>query len=269
MAKPTRSGLTATISRTRKPGRKTEHLVNERPTPSHIFATTHWSVVLAAGGDSSPAAREALERLCRAYWFPLYGYVRAKGFSPHDAEDLTQEFFSKFLASDALRTVSQERGRFRAFLLASLNHFLANEWDRLRAQKRGSGQRTLSFDAASAEERLQIEPATELTPERLYERRWAVTLLGTVLECLRAEMVASGKANLFDALRPFLSDATGAISCRETALRLGMTEAAVRKAVQRLRQRYRELLREEVAHTVAAPHEAESELRHLLSVFAQ
>jgi RNA polymerase sigma-70 factor (ECF subfamily) len=234
---------------------------------NRIFATTHWSVVLAAGGDSSPAAREALERLCRSYWFPLYGYVRSKGFGPHDAEDLTQEFFTKFLASDALRMVSQERGRFRAFLLASLNHFLANEWDRLRAQKRGSGQRTLSFDAASAEERLLIEPATHLTPDLLYERRWAVALLDTVLGRLRAEMIAAGKASLFDALRPFLTDAAGTMSYPEAAARLAMTEAATRKSVQRLRQRYRELLREEVAHTVGAPHEVEEELRHLLSVF--
>ncbi len=232
-----------------------------------IFATTHWSVVLAAGGDASPAAREALERLCRAYWFPLYGYVRAKGFSREDAEDLTQEFFSKFLASDALRTVSQERGRFRAFLLASLNHFLANEWDRLRAEKRGGGHTLLSLDAASAEERLQIEPATDLTPERLYERRWALTLLDAVLERLRAEMIAAGKASLFEALRGFLSDAAGTLSYAEAAARLGMTEAATRKSVQRLRERYRELLRAEVAHTVGAPHEVESELRHLLAIF--
>jgi RNA polymerase sigma-70 factor (ECF subfamily) len=230
-------------------------------------------MVLAAGEGSSPAAREALDQLCRAYWFPLYGFVlrlRAiKGFRSHDAQDLTQEFFLRFLATDALRTVSQVRGRFRAFLLASMNHFLANEWDRLRAQKRGGGQAILSFDAASAEERLQMELGTELTPERLYEHRWAVTLLDAVLECLRAEMVAAGKASLFDALRPFLSDAAGAMSYPETALRLGMTEAAVRKTVRRLRQRYRELLREAVGHTVAAPHEVESELRHLLAVFAQ
>src|SRR5439155_2999935 len=164
-----------------------------------IFATTHWSVVLAAGGDSSPAVRDALERLCRAYWYPLYGYVRSKGFGPHDAEDLTQEFFARFLASDALRTVSEERGRFRAFLLASLNHFLSNEWDRLRAQKRGGGRVLSSLDAASAEERLQMEPATDSTPERLYERRWALTLLDAVLERLRVEMTSAGKAGLADA----------------------------------------------------------------------
>jgi RNA polymerase sigma-70 factor (ECF subfamily) len=234
-----------------------------------MFATTHWSMVLAAGGSSSPSAREALERLCRAYWFPLYGYVRSKGFSPQDAEDLTQEFFSRFLASDALRTVSQERGRFRAFLLASLNHFLANQWDRLRAQKRGGNRARLSLDAASAEQRLQLEPATDVTPDRLYECRWALTLLDAVLERLRAEMIAAGKLATFDALRGFLSDAAGTLSYAEAAARLGLTEVATRKSVQRLRQRYRELLREEVAHTVGAPHEVESELRHLLGVFSR
>ncbi len=232
-----------------------------------VFATTRWSVVLAAGGSSSPGAREALERLCHAYWFPLYGYVRSKGFSPHDAEDLTQEFFARFLASDALRTVSEERGRFRAFLLASMNHFLANEWERLRAQKRGGGQTPLSLDAATAEERLQMEPTTDLTPERLYERRWALTLLDTVLERLGAEMTAAGKSATFNALRVFLSDAQGTMSYPEAAMRIGVTETAARKSVQRLRQRYRELLREEVAHTVGAPHEVEDELRHLLAVF--
>ena len=241
--------------------------MNPAPHQPGIFATTHWSVVLAAGGDSSPAVRDALERLCRAYWFPLYGYVRSKGFNPHDAEDLTQEFFARFLSSNALRTVSEERGRFRAFLLASLNHFLANEWDRLKAQKRGGGRTALSLDAASAEERLQIEPATDCTPERLYERRWALTVLESVLDPLRDEMNAAGKSASFDALRPFLSDAAGAMSYADAVARLGVTEAATRKAVQRLRERYRELLREEVAHTVGAPHEVESELRDLLNVF--
>jgi DNA-directed RNA polymerase specialized sigma24 family protein len=232
-----------------------------------IFATTHWSVVLAAGGEPSPAAREALERLCSAYWYPLYAHVRTKGFSPSDAEDLTQEFFARFLASDALRDVSREQGRFRAFLLASINHFLANEWDRLRAQKRGGGRSPLSLDAFSAEQRLQTEPATHLTPERLYERRWASILLETVLGRLRAEMIAAGKRSVFEFLRGFLSDAAGTLPYREAATQLGLTEPATRKAVQRLRQRYRELLREEVAHTVAAPHEVESELRSLLSAF--
>jgi RNA polymerase sigma-70 factor (ECF subfamily) len=248
-----------------------DHHVSVKAENPHdgIFATTHWSLVLAAGGDSSPLAREALERLCRAYWFPLYAHVRAKGFSPHDAEDLTQEFFARFLASNALRTVNQERGRFRAFLLASLNHFLANEWDRLRAQKRGGGQKVLAFDAASAEERLQMEPATELTPERLYERRWASALLEAVLERLRSEMTSAGKGALFDTLRGFLWDPVGSLSYADASARLNLTEAATRKSVQRLRGRYRELLREEVAYTVAAPHEVEDELKHLLAVFSR
>ena len=234
---------------------------------SPIFATTHWSMILAAGEDSSPKAREALEGLCRSYWFPLYAHVRVKGFSPHDAEDLTQEFFARFLQTNALRTVSEGRGRFRAFLLASLNHFLGNEWDRLKAQKRGGGQRALSLDADSAEQRLQVEAATELTPDRLYDRLWASTLLENVLARLKSEMVDSGKSAQFDALRGFLSDTSNALSYEEAATRLRLTETATRKCVQRLRQRYRELLREEVAHTVAAPHEIDSELRYLLSVF--
>jgi RNA polymerase sigma-70 factor (ECF subfamily) len=237
------------------------------PTPG-IFATTHWSVVLAAGGDSSPLAQEALERLCRAYWFPLYAHVRGRGFSPEDAEDLTQEFFARFLPSNALRAVSQEHGRFRAFLLASLNHFLANEWDRLRAQKRGGGQKVLAFDSASAEERLKMEPVTKLTPERLYERRWAAALLETVLARLRSEMATAGKTSVFDALQGFLWDSARALSYPEAAGRLGLTEPATRKTVQRLRQRYRDLLREEVALTVAAPHEVEEELKYLLGLFS-
>lgn len=224
--------------------------------------------MLAAGGDSSPLAREALERLCRAYWFPLYAHVRAKGFGPEDAEDLTQEFFARFLVSNALRTVSQEGGRFRAFLLASLNHFLANEWDRLRAEKRGGGQKVLTFDAASAEERLKMEPVTNLTPERLYERRWAAALLQTVLERLRSELTTAGKATVFDSLHGFLSDSGEALLYPQAAARLGLTEPATRKTVQRLRQRYRELLREEVALTVATPHEVEEELKHLLDLFS-
>jgi RNA polymerase sigma-70 factor (ECF subfamily) len=224
-------------------------------------------VVLAAGGDSSPLAREALERLCRAYWFPLYAHVRAKGFSPEDAEDLTQEFFARFLPSNALRTVSEGHGRFRAFLLASLNHFLANEWDRLRAQKRG-GQKVVTFDSASGEERLKMEPVTKLTPERLYERRWAAALLETVLARLRSEMATAGKTSVFDALQGFIWDSARALSYAEAAARLGLTEPATRKTVQRLRQRYRELLREEVALTVAAPHEVGEELKHLLGLFS-
>ena len=224
-------------------------------------------MILAAGNESSPKTRVALEWLCRSYWFPLYAHVRAKGFSPHDAEDLTQEFFARFLQTNPLRTVSQERGRFRAFLLASMNHFLGNEWDRRRAQKRGGGQRALSLDADSAEQRLQIEPASELTPERLYDRLWASTLLESVLARLKSEMSDAGKSTQFDVLRGFLSDTANALSYEDAATRLRLTEAATRKCVQRLRQRYRELLREEVAHTVAAPHEIDSELRYLLSVF--
>lgn len=233
-----------------------------------IFATTQWSVVLAARGSPSPAAQVALDRLCSVYWYAIYAYVRSKQFSPHEAEDLTQEYFGRLLASDALRIVSERRGRFRAFLLASLNHFLANEWDRLRAQKRGGGRTLLSLDAVSAEDRLRFEPVTDLSPDRLYDRRWALALLDRVLERLRAEMAAAGKAMQFDALRGFLSDVRGTLSYGEAAARAELSEATTRQAVHRLRVRYRDLLREEVAQTVAAPHEAEDELRQLLAAFA-
>ena len=236
------------------------------PTRPPIFATTHWSLVSAAAGQ--PAAQAALERLCQAYWFPVYGYVRSKGFAFHDAEDLTQEFFARFIHSDALRTVSPERGRFRAFLLASLNHFLANEWDRSRAQKRGGGKPAVSLDAASAEDRLKMEPSTNVTPEILFERRWTLTLLDKVAERLRDEMQQAGKDQLFHLLRGFLADTTDAMSCAQVAAQLNMSEAAIRKVVQRLRQRFRELLREEVAQTVASPAELQDELHHLLRVFA-
>ncbi len=242
--------------------------MSEQENRSPVFVTTHWSLVAAAADPTQfAAAREALEKLCRAYWFPVYGYVRSKGFSIHDAEDLTQEFFTRFIQSDALRSVSRDRGRFRAFLLASLNHFLSNEWDRLRAEKRGGGKPILSLDIASAEERLQMEPSTNVTPETLYQRRWALTLLDTVVGRLRDEMAQAGKGQSFQALCGFLADARGAVSYEEAAAELGMTEVAVRKVVQRLRQRYRELLREEVAQTVASPAEVLEELNYLLNTF--
>lgn len=223
--------------------------------------------MLATGGSSSSGACEASERLCRAGWFPLRGYVRSKGFSPRDAEDLIQELFARFPASGAGRAVSAERGRFRAYLLASMNHFLANQSDRWRAQKRGGGQAAWSLDAAAAEERLRMDLAADPTPEQLYERRWAVTLLGKVVERLGAELVAEGKAATFDALRAFRPDPAEITSYAEASRRFDTAEAAARKTVQRLRARHRALLWAEAAPTVAAPHEVEDELRHLRAVF--
>jgi RNA polymerase sigma factor (sigma-70 family) len=234
----------------------------------HSFAATRWTVVLTAGHGSSPQAGRALEELCRTYWYPLYAYVRRRGHNPQEAEDLTQEFFARLLARNYLADVDREKGKFRSFLLASLKHFLANEWDRAQAQKRGGGQPHLSLDIQSAETRYRSEPADELTPEKLLERQWALALLDQVLARLQAEFVADGKEKQFDELKVWLTEGTGATSYAAVAARLGTTEGAAKAAVHRLRRRYRELLREEISHTVATPAEIEEEIRHLFAAFA-
>jgi RNA polymerase sigma-70 factor (ECF subfamily) len=225
-------------------------------------------VVLTAGHGSSPQAGRALEELCRAYWYPLYAYVRRRGHSPHEAEDLTQEFFARLLAKNYLAAVDREKGKFRSFLLASLKHFLANEWDRARAAKRGGGQPHLSLDIQTAETRYRSEPADDLTAEKLLDRQWALALLDQVLSRLQAEFVADGKKKQFDELKVWLTEGKGATSYAEAAAKLGTTEGAVKVAVHRLRRRYRELLREEISHTVATPAEIEEEIRHLFAAFA-
>lgn len=232
------------------------------------FATTHWSVVLAAGRKSSPQAQEALGRLCQTYWYPLYAYLRREGCSPHDAQDLTQEFFARFIAKDYLADVHRERGRFRSFLLAALRHFLANERDRVRARKRGGGCQVVSLDAEEAEARFALEPADEASPDRLYERRWALTVLEGVLARLKQEYAQAGKADLFERLKGALAAGRGGVPYAEVARQLRMTEEAVKVAVHRLRKRYRELLRAEIAHTVASPEEIEDEIRHLFAVLS-
>lgn len=232
------------------------------------FAATRWTVVLTAGRGSSPQAGRALEELCRTYWYPLYAYVRGRGHSPHEAEDLTQEFFARLLAKDYLADVDREKGKFRSFLLASLKHFLANEWDRARAAKRGGGRPHLSLDTQMAETRYRSEPANDLIPEKLLDRQWALALLDQVLARLQAEFVADGKKKQFDELKLLLTEGKGATSYAEVAARLGTTEGAAKVAVHRLRRRYRELLREEISHTVAAPAEIEEEIRHLFAAFA-
>jgi len=234
-----------------------------------VFATTHWSIVLAANSGAIPEAREALEKLARTYWYPLYAYVRRRGRDAHEAQDLTQEFFACFLANDSLAKVNQEKGRFRSFLLAAMNHFLANEWKRGQTLKRGGAITFLSFDEATAEERYRLEPTTELTPERIYERQWALTLLDQVLVRLREDYVSEGKSKLFEQLRVFLSDAKGAKSYAEAAASTGLSEVAARQAVHRLRQRYRELMRHEIAQTVSSPREIDEEIHHLFSVFGR
>jgi RNA polymerase sigma factor (sigma-70 family) len=225
-------------------------------------------MVLTAGRSDTTRAHDALARLCQTYWYPLYAYVRRRGFSPHDAEDLTQGFFAGLLQANSLARVRREKGRFRGFLLAALNHFVANEWDRARAKKRGGGKRALSLDVEAAESRYQLEPADQLTAERIYERRWALTLLDTVLHQLEREHELSGKRDLFGELRFCLTGERSKLPYAELAGRLGMSEGAVKVAVHRLRQRYRELLRAEIANTVTSPDEVEAEIRHLFDVLA-
>jgi RNA polymerase sigma factor (sigma-70 family) len=229
------------------------------------FAVTRWSVVLAAAGDD-PAARGALGILCRTYWYPLYAFVRRQGHQPHDAQDLTQEFFSRLLEKGWLDGVAREKGKFRSFLLASMKHFLSNERDRARAQKRGGGRPPISLDTHSAESRYAMEPVDVATPEKIFERRWAMTLLEQVLARLRDEMTSRGNAALFDELKASLSGQQS--SYGQIAGKLAMSEGAVKVAAHRLRQRYRELIREEVAQTVGSEGDVEEELRDLMSALS-
>lgn len=232
--------------------------------PNARFMTTRWSVVLAAGRQSSPDAARALESLCRAYWYPLYAFVRRRGKQPDDARDLTQEFFARVLEKEYLDAADQARGRFRNFLLTVFKRFLANEHQRERAQKRGGGQPLVSIDTDDGERRLSLEPSHDWTPEQEYERRWAMALLEQVLERLQSDYTSKGKAQVFEALKPYLTidDAPGSYAL--IATELAMTVGAVKVAVHRLRQRYRDLIREEVASTVESEGDAEDELVQLL-----
>jgi RNA polymerase sigma factor (sigma-70 family) len=237
-------------------------------TPREVFATTRWTVVLHARDASDTQAREALENLCRAYWYPLYAFVRRQGVSPEDAQDLTQAFFERLIEKNFLADVQRDKGRFRSFLLAALKHFLANEWDKARALKRGGGVVHVPIDTASAETRYGLEPAHFDSPEKLFERRWAITLLDRVLERLRDEHVKAGKADMFEQLKPSLTAEKASLSYAELGARLGLSEGAVKVAVHRLRQRYRELLRAEIAETVDNPGEVDEELRHLFTALS-
>jgi len=233
-----------------------------------IFATTRWTVVLAAGGPGSPSADVALEDLCRTYWYPLYAYVRHQGHSPEDAEDLTQEFFTRFLGKNYLAGLDSNRGRFRAFLLACLKHFLANEWDRSRRLKRGGGAPLLSLDYQGADTRYQIDPPDKLSPDTLYDRAWATTLLEQVITRLQEETEAEGTAAQFEQLKHYLMVGTNNIPYAQAAQALALSEGSVRVAVHRLRRRYRELLKQEIVQTLADPAQAEEEMRSLMAAFA-
>lgn len=229
------------------------------------FTTTHWSVVLQAQGES-PAAHDALERLCRTYWWPLYGYVRRQGYNPEEAQDFTQGFFALLLERKDFNAVRQEKGRLRSYLLTSLKNFLAKARRRELAVKRGEGRALVPLDELIARERADLEPADTLSAERIYERRWALTLLDQVLRRLGEEYRGAGSASLFERLKQTLTEEPDHPSQAKIAEDLSMSENAVKQAFYRLRQRYRLLLREEIAHTVAVPGDVEDELRHFIAV---
>ncbi len=229
------------------------------------FPPTHWSVVLQAAQTGSPHADQALARLCQAYWYPLYAFARRQGCSPLDAEDLTQGFFLHLIEKNTLAVADRARGRFRTFLLSSMKHFLINEWQRGQALKRGGAHVVVSLDADTAETRYAAEPTGGVSPENLYDRNWAWTVLDRVLGRLRTEEETGGKGNLFHRLKPALMGERLGSSYAEVAAEFNLTETALRMAVHRLRRRFRKLLREEIAPTVAGPKEVDEEIRHLFA----
>ena len=233
-----------------------------------VFATTRWTIVLAAQQDSEPG-RQALEQLCQTYWFPVYAVVRRQGFDPDTARDFTQEFFARLLFRDGLAKVRRERGRFRSFLAQSVKNFLADEWDKARAQKRGGGQPLFSLDAENAESRYHLEPVDSNGPEKIYDRRWALTVLEEAVFRLRAEYVAVGKADLFEQLRRFEAGEIESASYADMAAQLAMPENTFKSHLRRLRQRNRELVRAVIAETVTTPADIDGEIRYLLAVLGE
>ena len=232
------------------------------------FSTTHWSVVLAAGRGDSPGAADALERLCQVYWYPLYVFVRRQGHAPHDAQDLTQEFFARLLERKYLRLADRKRGRFRTFLLTSLKHFLINEWNKANRQKRGGGRQLISLDAEETETRFRAEPADNWSPDKAFERQWAMVLLDRVLDQLQREFVAAGRGAVFEELKACLTGADNENTYAEIGRRLGMTESNLKVTAHRLKQRYRELLRQEIALTVDGPEAIDQEMRDLFAALS-
>jgi DNA-directed RNA polymerase specialized sigma24 family protein len=232
------------------------------------FATTRWSLIAAARDQIAPQAQQALSHLCESYWYPLYAYIRRRGHSADEAQDLTQEFFARLLAREFLEAADPAKGRFRAFLLACCKHFLANQRDHDHAQKRGGGITPVSLSPDEAEQRYRLEPSHDLTPEKLFERRWAVTLLDCVLARLREEFTARGKEAQFDHLRVYLVGERNGPPQADAAEALEMTAGSIKVAVHRMRQRYRELLREEIARTVETPEQIDEEIRQLFAALS-
>lgn len=247
----------------------TAHAGHDSTPAGSDFRTTHWSIVLAAGDSTSPKATAALEKLCRTYWYPLYVYVRRRGYGEHDAQDLAQGYFAQLLRRNAFREVTPGPSRFRSFLLTAMKNFLADEHARATALKRGGGQALISFDAHEAEQRYQLEPVDGETPERLFDQRWAVTLLNTSLLRLEQDFSATGRTPLFKALAGYIIEGKGAHTYAEIAIELSMTEEAVKKSAQRLRRRFQEIIREEIARTVASSTEVEEELNYLWSAIGK
>jgi RNA polymerase sigma factor (sigma-70 family) len=244
---------------------------SSKPTTPHSdarFATTHWTVVLAAGSPDSSRYREALETLCQTYWFPLYAYLRRTGSSTHEAEDYTQGFFARFLERQDISRADPERGKFRSYLLTALKHFIVDQKNRNQAQKRGGGKRILSLDINRAESRYALEPTDRLSPERLFERSWALAVLNRALTGLKAESTKAHKQRLFEHLKVYLTGEADTVPYHDVAEKLEMTDAAIRVAAHRLRTRYRQLLRDEIAHTVVSEEQVDDELHALFSALA-
>jgi RNA polymerase sigma-70 factor (ECF subfamily) len=259
--------ISSIVSTSGELAKKVSTAASGHPGPA-VFVTTHWSVVLSARERDSPQSAEALEKLCRAYWYPLYAYARSQGRSAHDAEDATQEFFTRLLQKSYLDAVERERGRFRTFLLVAFKRFLADEHDRAMTQKRGGGQVALSLDTGLAEQLYQNEGPARMPADRLFEKRWALTLLEQTMKRLKAEFVGAGKADDFERLKPFLAVSKAEIPYATMAARHGINEGAIRIAVHRLRKRFREIFRQETAQTVAKAEDVDEELRHLMAALA-
>lgn len=230
------------------------------------FATTHWSVVLTAGDARAPAASQALAQLCEGYWYPIYAYVRRRVSGVHEAQDLTQAFFEQLLERRAFEAADPERGRFRAFLLTACKRILINEWHKDRAVKRGGGRRPLSFDFDSGESKLGLVAADTLTPDELYDQKWAITLLERVMDQLRAEYAAKDRLAYFETLKNYLAGSPQDASFATAAQALGISDTTAKVAAHRMRKRYRELLRGEIAQTVERPEEIDEEIRDLFNV---
>jgi DNA-directed RNA polymerase specialized sigma24 family protein len=237
--------------------------------PSSAFHTTSWTLVLAASRDSAADSAAALTRLCQTYWHPVYAFIRRRGYDPDQAQDLSQGFFALLLEKNYLQDADRERGRFRSFLLTSVKHFLANEWDRSHALKRGGGRVPIAIDVLEAERWYAPAAVEANTPERVFERRWAISLLEHVIAQLRAEFAATGKADLFDRLSTFLSPDADRVGYDEAAAQMNMSAGALRMAVHRLRRRYRALLRDQIAATVSSPEETDDEIRFLMATLSR